>query len=261
MLRQIDPAPDGSYGSAVPDLTPGATLPSERRRPLRISHRGAHETLPENSIPAFQRALELGAEGIELDVHATSDGVVVVHHDAVLHAGDVPQSGRIAIADASFGVVKAHPLRRDITIPSLPEALEAIGTRAVAFIEIKARNIEPLVVRCIRESGSECAVHSFDHRIVVNVKKIFPAIRCGVLQVARHVNPIASLEATRAEDLWQHVDYIDAELIERAHAIGARVIAWTANEASQWSSLAALGTDGICTDRIGELGAAGQSAR
>jgi glycerophosphoryl diester phosphodiesterase len=202
----------------------------------------------------------LGAEGIELDVHATSDGVVVVHHDAVLHAGDVPQSGDIAIADASAAVVKAHSLYPGIQIPTLVEALDAIGSRAVVFIEIKARNIEPLVVRCVRESIAECAVHSFDHRIIVNVKKIFPAIRCGVLQVARHVNPVASLEATRAEDLWQHVDYIDTELMERAHATGARVIAWTANDASQWASLGALGIDGICTDRIGELGAAGQYA-
>jgi glycerophosphoryl diester phosphodiesterase len=184
----------------------------------------------------------------------------VVHHDAVLHAGDVPQSGDIAIADANVGVVKAHPLRPGIRIPTLVEALDAIGSRAMVFIEIKARNIEPLVVRCIRESTAECAVHSFDHRIVVNVKKIFPAIRCGVLQVARHVNPVASLESTRAEDLWQHVDYIDTELMERAHTIGARVIAWTANDARQWSSLGALGIDGICTDRIAELGAAGQPA-
>lgn len=194
-------------------------------------------------------------------MHATSDGVVVVHHDAVLHAGDVPQSGDIAIADAIFSVVQAHPLRPGIRIPTLVEALDEIGTRAMVFIEIKARNIEPLVVRCIRESSTECAIHSFDHRIIVNVKRIFPAIRCGVLQVARHLNPVASLELTRAEDLWQHVDYIDAELLDRAHAIGARVIAWTANDARQWSSLGALGIDGICTDRIGELGAAGQSAQ
>jgi glycerophosphoryl diester phosphodiesterase len=172
----------------------------------------------------------------------------------------VPQSGNIPIADASFGVVKALSLRPGIRIPTLVEALEAIGTQAVAFIEIKARDIEPLVVRCIRESGTECAVHSFDHRIIVNVKKIFPAIRCGVLQVARHLNPVASLESTRAQDLWQHVDYIDAELVERAHAIGARVIAWTANDTRQWASLGALGVDGICTDRIGDLGAAGQPA-
>ena len=58
-----------------------------------------------------------------------------------------------------------------------------------------------------------------------------------------------------AEDLWQHVDYLDEDLVSRAHAIGARVIAWTANDAAQWNSLMRLGVDGLCTDNIGELAA------
>lgn len=126
----------------------------------------------------------------------------------------------------------------------------------MVFVEIKASNIEPLVVRCIRESSSDCAVHSFDHRIVKSVKTVFPAMRCGVLQVARHIDPLASLHATGAEDLWQHVDYIDEGLVAEAHASGARVIAWTANDPEQWTLLRRLGVDGICTDRIGELAAA-----
>jgi glycerophosphoryl diester phosphodiesterase len=77
-----------------------------------------------------------------------------------------------------------------------------------------------------------------------------------VLQVARHVDPVASLRAAGAEDLWQHVDYVDEELVTAAHAIGAGVIAWTANDDSQWAALKRLGVDGICTDRIGELAAA-----
>lgn len=228
-------------------------LPGHRRAPLRISHRGAHDTLPENSIPAFEMAIELGADAVELDVHATSDGAVVVHHDPVLYAGDMPESPGMPIAATSFDNLKVHQLAPGISIPTLAATLDAIGTRAVVFVEIKARGIEPLVVRCIRESRAECAVHSFDHRIVSSVKKIFPAVRCGVLQVARHIDPLASLKATGAEDLWQHVDYIDDDLVAGAHAIGARVIAWTANDATQWSTLSGLGVDGICTDRIGEL--------
>jgi len=227
----------------------------QRRSPIAISHRGAHDTLPENSIPAFMRAIELGAEAIELDVHGTSDGIVVVHHDPVLHAGDVPRARPQRIAACSAQDVQDHSLAPGIRIPTLAETLEEIGTRAMVFVEIKATDIEPLVVRCIRESGSECSVHSFDHRIVRSVKAIFPAIRCGVLQVARHIDPVASLRDTGAEDLWQHVDYIDEDLVARAHAIGARVIAWTANDASQWTLLRRLGVDGLCTDHIGELAA------
>ena len=120
-------------------------------------------------------------------------------------------------------------------------------------MEIKARNIEPLVTRCIRESEATCAVHSFDHRVVKIVKAIFPAIRTGVLEVSRHIDPAASLVAASAVDLWQEVDSIDEETVARAHSVGARVIAWTANDSSQWKTLYAIGVDGICTDRIAEL--------
>lgn len=189
-------------------------------------------------------------------MHATSDGVVVVHHDPVVYAGDVPRGDARRISAVPFDELKRHPLAPGISIPTLAQALDAIGGRAGVFVEIKARDIEPHVVRCIRESQADCAVHSFDHRTVVNVKKIFPAIRCGVLEVARHLDPIASLRATGAEDLWQHVDYIDEDLVARAHTIGARVIAWTANDSVRWLDLLLIPVDGICTDRIADLAAA-----
>lgn len=202
------------------------------------------------------RAIELGADAIELDVHATADGIVVVHHDPVIYPRGVPKSTGIPMATTSAADLRAHPLADGVPIPTLVETLDHIGTRAGVFVEIKAKDIEPLVVRCIRESGADCAVHSFDHRIMNSVKKIFPAIRCGVLEVARHMDPVASLEATGAEDLWQHVDYIDEELVAIAHSRGARVIAWTANDAAQWQALFRMGVDGICTDNIRELAAA-----
>jgi glycerophosphoryl diester phosphodiesterase len=130
-----------------------------------------------------------------------------------------------------------------------------VGERATVFVEIKGRNIEPLVVRCIRESSADCAIHSFDHRIVKTVKRLFPAIRTGILEVARHLDPTRALMETGAQDLWQQVDFIDEELVMRAHSVGARVIAWTANDIPHWQTLAQIGVDGICTDRIGDLAA------
>lgn len=225
--------------------------PSPRRNPLElISHRGAHQTLPENSIPAFLRAIELGADAIELDVHATSDGVVIVHHDPVVKAEG---KARTRIADLSLSELARFPLAHGVEIPTLQEVLDAVGDRAKVYVEIKAADIEPLVVRCIRESGASCAVHGFDHRAVKIVKMIFPAIRTGVLEVARHIDPVASLVAAGAEDLWQEVSSIDEDLVARAHSVDARVIAWTADDPDQWRTLNEIGVDGICTDRIAEL--------
>ncbi|MDP9200390.1 MAG: hypothetical protein M3P26_00435 [Gemmatimonadota bacterium] len=205
--------------------------------------------------------MALGADGIELDVHATRDGIVVVHHDPVVHARHPQRPAYRAIADLSDEELQQFPLADGTRIPTLPETLDAIGDRATVYVEIKAPNIEPLVTRCIRESEATCAVHSFDHRIVKIVKAIFPAIRTGVLEVSRHIDPIGSLLAASAEDLWQEVDSIDEEIVERAHSVGARVIAWTANESSQWETLHALGVDAICTDRIAELATYGWQVR
>jgi len=186
-------------------------------------------------------------------VHATRDGIVVVHHDPVVHARHPQRPAHKAIAELSRAELEQFPLADGTRIPSLSETLDAIGDRAIAYVEIKARNIEPLVTRCIRESEATCAVHSFDHRVVKIVKAIFPAIRTGVLEVSRHIDPAASLVAASAVDLWQEVDSIDEETVARAHSVGARVIAWTANDSSQWKTLYAIGVDGICTDRIAEL--------
>jgi len=226
------------------------TQSRQRPKPEKISHRGAHQTLPENSIPAFLRAIELGADAIELDVHATSDGVVIVHHDPIVNA---PAAARTRIADLSASEISRFPLAHGVEIPTLEKVLDAVGDRAMVYVEIKAADIEPLVVRCIRESGARCAVHAFDHRIVKTVKRIFPAIRTGVLEVARHIDPVASLLAAEAQDLWQEVSFIDEELVVRAHSVNARIIAWTSDDPDQWETLRAIGVDGICTDRIAEL--------
>src|SRR4029077_14231292 len=150
-----------------------------RPRPEKISHRGAHQTLPENSIPAFLRAIELGADAIELDVHATSDGVVIVHHDPAVTATGVATS---QLVDLTASELSRFPVAHGIEIPTLEAVLNAIGDRARVYVEIKALDIEPLVIRCIRESRANCAVHAFDHRVVKTVKALFPAIRTGVLE-------------------------------------------------------------------------------
>ena len=93
-------------------------------KPERISHRGAHQTLPENSIPAFLRAIELGADAIELDVHATSDGVVIVHHDPTVTAPGVATS---RVLDLTASELSRFPLAHGVEIPTLEAVLTGFG--------------------------------------------------------------------------------------------------------------------------------------
>jgi glycerophosphoryl diester phosphodiesterase len=219
-------------------------------RPQVFAHRGGAALRPENTLLAFDHGLSLGADGLEFDVRLSRDGVVVVHHDPVVNA---PAAARTRIADLFAAEMSRFPLAHSVEIPTLEKVLDAVGDRAMVYVEIKAAAIEPLVVRCIRESGARCAVHAFDHRIVKTVKRIFPAIRTGVLEVARHIDPVASLVAAGAQDLWQEVSFIDEELVARAHSVKARVIALTSDDPDQWDTLKEIGVDCICTDRIAEL--------
>jgi glycerophosphoryl diester phosphodiesterase len=173
-----------------------------------------------------------------------------VHHDPIVNGPGLRQH---RIDDLDAAEIRKYVLARGIEIPTLAAVLDAVGRDVTVYVEIKASNIEPLVTRILREHEVRCAVHSFDHRIVRTVKSIFPAVRTGVLQVARHIDPVASLVATGAEDLWQDVSFIDEDLVTRAHSRNFRVIAWTANDAKQWETLRRFGVDGICTDRIAEL--------
>ncbi len=219
--------------------------------PLTISHRGAHGLLPENTIPAFTRAIEAGADAIELDVHLTLDGTLVVHHDADFLTED---GGQLPIC--STDLARLREIRNDPALcPTLDDVMDAVGTRATLFIETKVKGAEIALLRAVRESECDCAVHSFDHRVSLELKSFFPALRTGILQVSRPVNPVETLARSRADDLWQHVDFTDEELVREVQSAGKRVIVWTANNPADWKRLVKLGVDGVCTDRITDLAA------
>ncbi len=219
------------------------------QRPLAIAHRGAHETLPENSMPAILRALELGAQGIELDVHATADDVLVVHHDP-----DISDGRRISTL--SYTQIAAVQLAPAVAVPRLDAVLEAVGTRAIVFIETKQTGIEMLLLRAVRNTSAECAVHSFDAPTVSNIKSFMPSLRVGLLTTGGAGAALSKLASTGADDLWHLASDIDPDLATSVHAAGKSVIAWTSNDASEWKRLASFGIDGICTDNIGKLAAA-----
>ena len=222
---------------------------AKRPPPRAVSHRGFHDSLPENSIPAFLAAIEAGAEAIELDIHSSVDDVLFVHHDPFVPG---PEGSR-SIASLDSRELSQIRLQGEIGIPTLDETIDAIGSRAGVFIEIKARGIESTMVRCLRrhpENMEAYAVHAFDHRIIRRMVELIPSVRTGVLQVSYLMDTCAAMRAAGATDLWQHADFIDSSLVIDVHACGGRVIAWTPNSESQWDTLAASGVDAICTDRI-----------
>jgi glycerophosphoryl diester phosphodiesterase len=215
----------------------------------RIGHRGAKRELRENTLAAFQRAFERGADAIELDVHATEDGVVVVHHDPDLGPQMGPLAGR-RIAELRWGDFQAAQLADDLTVPTLAQVLAATPPTATVYVEIKGADIEQLVADAIRNGSARCAVHSFDHAAIVRMAAIAPEIQRGILFDERPTDVVASMRAAQARDVWPNWRLVDQALVDQIHAAGGRVIAWTVNSREAASDLAALGVDGVCTDVV-----------
>jgi glycerophosphoryl diester phosphodiesterase len=233
------------------------TVPAHRRGHFEIiAHRGTPREHPENSLPGFRRALEYGANGIELDVHLTSDGVVVVHHDSALHAPRPGSGGppSLEIRDLTYDAVRAHPLAPGVRVPALAEVLDLVGSLATVYIEVKAPAAVDAVVRCVRHTSVSCAIHSFDHRVALRASAVAPGIPGGILLDSYLIDPAAALGDSRARDYWQRWDMIDAELVARIHSASGRVIAWTVNDLADARRLAALGVDAVCTDICGTMG-------
>ena len=243
-----------NHGSPAGARTDAPSLPYVPSLPEIVGHRGAPRERPENTLPAFERALQLGADALELDVHATRDGAVIVHHDPTLRAsGTSPGRAIASLTRADLPRVEAAP---GVPIPTLQDVLALAARRATVYVEIKARGIEEAVVRCVERSGARSAVHAFDHRVARRVRSLSPSLPTGVLLVGRLVEPAAALAAAGARDLWQHWDEIDEALVGEVHAAGGRVVAWTVNDVAAGRRLAGLGVDALCTDVPGEMRAA-----
>jgi glycerophosphoryl diester phosphodiesterase len=205
-----------------------------------IAHRGVHDVFTENTMDAFQRALDLGFRAIELDVHVTADGICVVHHDEAV----VTPKVALSIRGTYFETLHASaPL-----LPRLDEVLDLVTGKAHAYVELKNRGVEPELAEVLRKSAAEASVHSFDHEVVLRMRRILPQLRTGILQTGRLVDSVSALRAAEATDLWQWHEFVDRALVEQVTAAGGRVIAWTANTPSEWRVLDDLGVAGICTD-------------
>ncbi len=221
-----------------------------------IAHRGSSRECLENTIVAFERALDQGADGIELDVHGSADGALVVHHDPVLP--DVVATDESVVGGArrtrvisrmSLNEIRATRLADGHPLPLLSEVFDLVGARATVYVEVKAPHVERAVASLLdRYPHVRAAVHSFDHRIPVAIRKLRPDTRIGMLSDLYPVDLASLLLPGTPDALWQHAPMVDDALVRTAHAAGVRVIAWTENDPVHARQLAAWGVDGLCTD-------------
>ena len=191
----------------------------------------------------------LDTDGVELDIHATRDGGIVVHHDP-----DLPGLG--PIAGLSLAEARQVRIRNGERLPTLAEVLELVGDRDI-WVEVKtlpsAFDQQLLAVLDSGPAPKRYAIHSFDHRIVYRLGETRPALRRGILLSAYLRDAVSVMLAVGATALWQEWQQVDQDLVNQVHDAGCQVIAWTVNEIGDLERLARLGVDGLCgnyPDRI-----------
>lgn len=204
-----------------------------------IAHRGASRDEVENTLPAFERAIELGADWIELDVQLSADGVPVVFHDLDLD--------RLTPLRGPLRRRKLAELRA-VGIPALEEAVELARGRIPLMVELKSAHLyraRGLVERTISLLGPDDVAVSFERRALLEARRLRPRLR-----VVQHVGLGVSIRSAAAY-AWA-VGFWDARVtargIARARALGLRTTVYTVNDPARMRQLASLGVDGLFTD-------------
>jgi glycerophosphoryl diester phosphodiesterase len=230
-------------------------------RPAVIAHRGASGEAPENTPAAFRRALALGVDGVELDVHLSSDGEPVVIHDPRL---DRTTDGHGLVTEHSLASIRALDAGRWFgeaftgeRLPTLAEALDLLRPVRVV-IEIKNGpiyhvGIAARVAAVVREVGHpNVTVSSFDHPVLLEVRAA-SLLPTAVLFVARPVDPVRLARDAGAACVHPQWAFATPDLVAAAHAAGLCVEAWTVDDPPLIRGLIAAGADGIMSNHPARL--------
>lgn len=225
--------------------------------PIAIAHRGGALEAEENTLPAFARAVSLGYGHVELDVHATRDGAVVVHHDPTLQrmTGD-PR----AIADLSLAELRAVRTPGGADIPLLADVMESWPA---LFVNIEAKSdavVEPLAALLRRMAAvGRIGVGSFRP---ARTRRLRAALGDGLCWSPAHRGvlglwlrgwglplPPGPAPVVQVPERFSGIPVVTQRFVRAAHRAGISVQVWTVNERPAMERLLDIGVDGIMTDR------------
>jgi glycerophosphoryl diester phosphodiesterase len=231
-------------------------------RPLIFAHRGDSVHAPENTLASFELAARQGADAVELDAKLTSDGHVVVIHDATVDRtsngnGKVARMPLAALRELDAGVRFSEQFRGE-KIPTLDEVFEAVGKKV--FINVELTNystpldsLVPKVVLLVRKHGLEGRVlfSSFFPQNLFKAAQLQQGVPRGLLTWAGWMGWWGRTYGFRS-DMYQalhpHLSDVIPGLVDRIHAAGKRIHVWTVDAEADMKRLIGYGVDGLFTD-------------
>lgn len=244
-------------------------------------HRGARAVLPENTIPAFEHAIQAGADVLELDLGVTKDNVLVVSHDPTINpticTGAPPKTPIRQLTLEQLKTIDCGSLKNPLyakqkpvpgaKIPTLDEVL-ALARRGKFEFNIETKifakypeltpspeEFAKLLHDAIRKHGLEkrVIVQSFDFRTLHAMKKLDAAIRLSALYEGTPKSFVEIAREAGAGIVSPQYRLVTKEQVEQAHKAGLQVVAWTANTPEDWKRLVECGVDAIISDDPAEL--------
>jgi glycerophosphoryl diester phosphodiesterase len=212
---------------------------------LRIGHRGAKTYEIENTLESFGKAIELGANAVELDVRISGDAVLIVSHDDNLK--------KVFGKDVSISHTTLEELKRltENRIATLQEALHFIRTRAERIlVEIKETGYEKQVLDVIRKEKLEdrVIIVSFHEETLALVRELDKKIETGLIY-AKYKRPIEAAMNLNAQYIVPLYRFVHRRDVIKAHKSNLKVIVWTINTKKDIEIYIAKDVDGIATDK------------
>jgi glycerophosphoryl diester phosphodiesterase len=221
-----------------------------------IAHRGGplikDKPLPENSLAAIARALDLGVYAIEIDIYQV-EGELFVTHDRRL--GKLV-SGQGIITQLPLAYLREQHLENGEPLPTLQQVLALVSDRTLLNIEIKGPDCVPALTKMLAEfccdhqqSYEQYFVSSFDHQQLKQCLQAIPQVRRGVLIEGIPLDYAQCCDALQAYSFNTHLSFISPELLDDARKRGLQNWVYTVNREDEWVWLQGLGVDAVFTDR------------
>jgi glycerophosphoryl diester phosphodiesterase len=211
-----------------------------------IGHRGAAALEPENTLLSIERAMNIGVDAVEIDVHLSKDKELVVIHDATV---DRTTNGTGPVSSYTVQKIKRLDAGKGEAIPTLQEVIDFIDRRVMLVIELKEEGTERSVVDLIIQNNlfDKACVISFWHRLVKTVKEMDSRIKTGVLLVGSPVDACIATQAS-ADALVMKYSFVDREFVKIAHKKGLKVFIWNIDDQDLLKPYVDMGVDAIGTN-------------
>ena len=226
-------------------------------RILKIGHRGANGYEPENTLVSFQKALDMNVDGIELDVHLSIDGHLIVMHDETI---DRTTNGKGFVNQLTLKELKSFRINNIIEIPTLEEVFDLVDKKCFINIELKnhetAEKVVELIERYIAEKNWKYAdfiVSSFDWNALQQVRFLNDKIPIGVLTETDLELAFSFAKFMKAESINPDFQLLTFEKTVEFQKKGIKVFPWTVNNPEDIQRIKEMKVDGIISDFIDRL--------